>query len=410
MMKTKSFTFLLMFFIFSSTVGFTFSETVDINPISHTASQKADGVVIDNAGVFSKTEIQSLNNRADAMLDQDDIAIAVESIHSTHGEPIQEWATNRANNLGVGDAQKKNNGMLFVLAVDDREYYVATGTGLTKISNSELRSLLAKHLPKAFQKEEYAHGILSATYAYSEMLENTYCLPGTEVCFNEQETKLSIGVLVISTLGIGSYIIIQIRKTRQRKKDEKLQKEISDTLQQLSEKEHTSLLHASGLLNRKAKIERTGYLKTVQEYTEREDRVLAKIVLQSPYYKKNISLHSMQEEIKNQEKVEQATKDYAQKIYNKMDLSDRIEYRDQRDGARQDSIINRYQSSDIQRDPQIHNIMLRMMLMHIIIQDRDVRDAVSRRDSNNDHSSGSSGGSSTFGGGNFSGGGAGGSW
>lgn len=82
----------------------------------------------DEAGVLSEATIQAVDE-LNASLEASGAQIAVLTVGTTGEEYIDDYTYGVFDTWGVGSAEQ-NNGVLFLLAIDDQNYYCALGAGL----------------------------------------------------------------------------------------------------------------------------------------------------------------------------------------------------------------------------------------------------------------------------------------
>ena len=133
----------------------------------------AEGVpnVVDQAGVLTKSQQSQLERSLKNVNFTYDVRLAVYSVRSTHGMKIGDYADHVLDEQ-YGDG--KNGNMVFVVAMDQRQWYIATDRtmrdkvsdtdGLKHIEDAVLPLLKKGNYMEAF--EEYAHssGQLLAYY------------------------------------------------------------------------------------------------------------------------------------------------------------------------------------------------------------------------------------------------------
>ena len=129
------------------------------------------GYVNDHAGILTTSQIQDLNNQLSA-LDHAGIAqIAVVTVHNLNGEDIQSFALQL--DQGVLGDKSKNNGLLFLIAVDDRKYWFDVGRGLeADLNDAKVGRIGRAYVVSAFQQGKYSEGIFNAIYAIEAVLKN----------------------------------------------------------------------------------------------------------------------------------------------------------------------------------------------------------------------------------------------
>ncbi|MGB6265279.1 MAG: TPM domain-containing protein, partial [Candidatus Acidiferrales bacterium] len=86
---------------------------------------KPTGYVIDLAGVLSPASRDQLTALCTELDQKAHAQIAVVTVHSLNGLPIEEFSIDVATQLGVGP--KSDRGVLILFATDDRRYRVEVG-------------------------------------------------------------------------------------------------------------------------------------------------------------------------------------------------------------------------------------------------------------------------------------------
>src|SRR4030095_1964890 len=86
-------------------------------------------LVNDFTNTLSGEEINSLENKLIIYNDTTSTQIAIVMIHSLDGYPIDDYTFQLAEKWGIGQ-KGKNNGVLLLVAKDDRKIFIATGYGM----------------------------------------------------------------------------------------------------------------------------------------------------------------------------------------------------------------------------------------------------------------------------------------
>jgi len=119
-------------------------------------------LVTDVAGVLSPEQKQALENKLVAIDDSSSNQIAVVIIPSLDGYPKEEYATKLFRDWGIGG--KKNNGILLLIAVNDREIRIEVGYGLEgAIPDITALNIIDNDIKPAFKAGNYYEGINQAT-------------------------------------------------------------------------------------------------------------------------------------------------------------------------------------------------------------------------------------------------------
>ncbi len=121
----------------------------------------ADGRCVDRTGVLGPrlcAKVTAVLLRDEART-SDEIAVAV--VPSTGRTSIETWSTGLFNAWGVGK-KHEDNGVLLVVAVDDRQVRLETGRGMTeRLSDSDARDIIDTVIIPRFTEGDYAVGILA---------------------------------------------------------------------------------------------------------------------------------------------------------------------------------------------------------------------------------------------------------
>ncbi len=120
-------------------------------------------LVTDMAGVLSPEQKQALENKLVAIDDSSSNQIAVVILPTLDGNPIEEYATKLFREWGIGNT-KTNNGILLLIAVQDKKIRIEVGYGLEgAIPDITAINIIDNDLKPAFREGAYYEGIDKAT-------------------------------------------------------------------------------------------------------------------------------------------------------------------------------------------------------------------------------------------------------
>jgi uncharacterized protein len=120
-------------------------------------------LVTDLAGVLSPTEKQFLENKLVSVDDSSSNQIAVVILPTLDGYPIEEYATKLFRTWGIGN-KKTNNGVLLLIAINDRKVRIEVGYGLEgAIPDITANNIINNDIKPAFKQGAYFEGINTAT-------------------------------------------------------------------------------------------------------------------------------------------------------------------------------------------------------------------------------------------------------
>jgi len=120
-------------------------------------------LVTDLAGVLSPEQKQALENKLVAIDDSSSNQIAVVILPTLEGNPIEEYATKLFRTWGIGN-KKTNNGILLLIAIQDKKIRIETGYGLEgALPDITCNSIIDNDIKPAFRQQAYYEGIDKAT-------------------------------------------------------------------------------------------------------------------------------------------------------------------------------------------------------------------------------------------------------
>lgn len=99
--------------------------------------------IIDSADLLSDQEMIELESRADSLMDKYGMDVVILTVDSLNGQSPQNKADNFYDENGYGD-----NGVLFLLAMDEREWYISTcGDGIYALTDYGIQQVGNAMLP-----------------------------------------------------------------------------------------------------------------------------------------------------------------------------------------------------------------------------------------------------------------------
>lgn len=139
--------------------------------------EKPNSYLNDYAGVLSSEERISLEEKLRSFEIQSTNEIAVVTVKTLEGDAIENVAQQIFTEWGIGK-EDKNNGVLFLVAVDDRKMRIHTGYGvegeLTDVGTAYIQDTV---VAPAFREGNYSLGINGAVDKMIEALGGTNIVP-----------------------------------------------------------------------------------------------------------------------------------------------------------------------------------------------------------------------------------------
>ena len=174
------------------------------------------GFVLDNANIISQDTIDHINEMNFKMKDYGS-QVAVLTVNDLGGTDIESFSNKVFRDWGIGD-KKKNNGVLLLVSLNDRQVRFEVGYGLEGAINDAKAGRIIRNVIKPnFQAEDYDKGIRDAFDSVIYYIGEEYNVKFEEIDVNElgPENDLSISPVMIILL-ILLFIMITSRLNRSR--------------------------------------------------------------------------------------------------------------------------------------------------------------------------------------------------
>ncbi|MDE4455628.1 TPM domain-containing protein [Psychrobacter sp. DAB_AL62B] len=142
---------------------------------STTASVDADKLilnnpVIDQANILNPQEKQRLEAQLRTIYQQGLAQAAVVIVPTTNGVPIFDYALQVAEKWQLGN-KDIDDGLLMVVAVNDRDMYILTGYGLEGVlPDAAVNRIIREDITPLFKQDDYGAGILAGVSALGARL------------------------------------------------------------------------------------------------------------------------------------------------------------------------------------------------------------------------------------------------
>ncbi len=123
------------------------------------------GPVVDEAGVLRGADLRRLEALARAARDQDGRRgpqLQYLLVRTLDGEPIEDFSVRVAEAWKLGDATR-DDGLLLVVAVEDRKVRIEVGNGVEgKLTDAQSSRIIRNVLAPAFRAGRYGDGLYEA--------------------------------------------------------------------------------------------------------------------------------------------------------------------------------------------------------------------------------------------------------
>lgn len=130
--------------------------------------------IYDYADVLNESEESQLENKLVKFSDSTSTQIVIVTIDDLKGESIGILAPKWAQEWGIGQA-KEDNGVIILLAKNDREIWISPGYGLEhKLTAGITGELVRNVILPEFKAGSYYNGLDKGTTAIFEVIKGTY--------------------------------------------------------------------------------------------------------------------------------------------------------------------------------------------------------------------------------------------
>ena len=171
--------------------------------------------VVDTAGIVSAEDRAQIEKIGEELREKTKAEIVVVTVPTLGDADIESYANKLFRSWGIGDA-KQSNGVLLLIAKDDRKFRIEVGYGLEgEITDGRSGEILDKMKPY-FRDEKYSEGVLNA---YQKLAAYAYraagVAPGADVSetleeassHEEEEPSILMNVLIFFLAIIGMIVL-----------------------------------------------------------------------------------------------------------------------------------------------------------------------------------------------------------
>jgi uncharacterized protein len=158
-MRSKNRYFVCLALIFVCLSGMPLSAEIDV-------PEKPANYVVDLAGIISPDADRSLNGYLLELEQKTTVQMVILTIKSLEGDPIEDLSIQIAHNKWKLGQKGKDNGVLFLISLQDRQYRIEVGYGLEGVlPDGYISNVERQYLVPHFRQGDYSGGITAATLA-----------------------------------------------------------------------------------------------------------------------------------------------------------------------------------------------------------------------------------------------------
>lgn len=152
---------IITFFIFSNTAFALISQTREF-------------YVNDSANLLEEDTEKYLINMNKKLEEQTGVQIVVVTVQNLEGKSLEEYATELFREYGIGD-KDKNNGVLLLCALEEREFRIEVGYGLEGIlTDGKTGRIQDEYIIPYLKENNFNEGIKNGFNAILTEVENEY--------------------------------------------------------------------------------------------------------------------------------------------------------------------------------------------------------------------------------------------
>ncbi len=141
-------------------------------PAATASYPKLTGFVTDNANIIDPVYKEKITQLASDIEKNSTVEIAVVTVDSLEGEPIEMYAANLFEQAGIGK-KDKDNGLLILVAKQEREYKFEVGYGLEgTITDSMKVNIGDRIIVPNFRNGDYGKGIYDSMVVVEGLVKN----------------------------------------------------------------------------------------------------------------------------------------------------------------------------------------------------------------------------------------------
>lgn len=172
--------------------------------------------IADYAKMMSESEREKLLTIGKDLDSKSGAQIVVVTVNSLEGESIEEYANTLFRSWGIGD-KAKDNGVLLLIAKEDRKFRIEVGYGLEGAITDGYAGEVLDGMKSDFKQEYYDSGILTAYSLLAQKVYDEYGISPSEESqqvFESQElSTMEMGILV-GILFLIVYLSMKFGQTR----------------------------------------------------------------------------------------------------------------------------------------------------------------------------------------------------
>jgi uncharacterized protein len=176
-----------------------------------------DHRINDYAGVLSAGERERLEDKLRARERESSNQVVVAIFRSLQGENLEDYSIRLAQAWRIGQ-KSLDNGVIFLIFVDDRKMRLEVGYGLEpKLTDALSSQILRQVVAPRFREGKIGEGIVAGVDAIEQVIAGTYHAPAKQPHASDGRGLMAGILLFIVVAGLFSIIVPALQKSHVRR-------------------------------------------------------------------------------------------------------------------------------------------------------------------------------------------------
>ena len=170
---------------------------------------KPTGYVTDRAGILRPQTKAQLEALCTELEQKTGVEMAIVTVKALDGNEVQQYANDLFKQLGIGQ-KKQDNGLMLLVAPNDRKYWTEVGYGLEPIINDARAGDAGRLMVPYFRQGDYSSGVAAAAWQLAKYIadDKGVTLTGMPQLRPVRHQKGSGGVGIWIFLGLLLFFIL----------------------------------------------------------------------------------------------------------------------------------------------------------------------------------------------------------
>jgi uncharacterized protein len=181
-----------------------------ITPADNFKNFQPTGYVTDRAGIINPQNKAQLEALCTELEQKTGAQMAIVTVKSLDGNEIQPYANDLFKQLGIGK-KKADNGVMLLVAPNDRKYWTEVGYGLEPIINDARAGDAGRLMVPYFRQGDYSRGVTTAAWQLAKYIadDKGVKLTGMPNLAKRRSDEEQIGALIpLLVLGLIVFIAL----------------------------------------------------------------------------------------------------------------------------------------------------------------------------------------------------------